>query len=152
MGVFAGGQGAEPDQGPVLGHPDGARRHVEHVPRVLGGQPRHHPEQEQPPLRGGQAGEQGPGETGVDVLLYGLLGPGAPVGQVGQDRNGQRRAGGAARGVRHLVRGDGEDEGAERAGFQAAWVQQVVVVGRSSRFLAGNRERLSSRHGELVPG
>jgi hypothetical protein len=43
-----------------------------------------------------------------------LLRPGAPVGQVGQDRDGQRRAGGAARGVRHLVRGDGEDEGAER--------------------------------------
>jgi len=37
-------------------------------------------------------------------------------------------------------------------GFQAAWVQQVVVVGRGSRFLAGNREVLSSRHGQLMPG
>src|SRR4029077_5348581 len=38
------------------------------------------------------------------------------------------------------------------AGVQAAGVQQVVVVGRGSRFLASNREVLSSRHGKLMPG
>jgi hypothetical protein len=37
------------------------------------------------------------------------------------------------------------------AGFQAARVLQMIVVGRGSRFLAGNREMLSSRHGELMP-
>jgi len=31
----------------------------------------------------------------------------------------------------------------------AAWVQQVVVVDRGSRFPAGNREALVSRHGQL---
>jgi hypothetical protein len=37
-------------------------------------------------------------------------------------------------------------------GFQAAWVQQVIVVGRGSCFPAGNREVLASRHGKLMPG
>ena len=82
-GVFLGGQRAEPDQRPVLGHPDGARRHAEHVPGVLGGKARYDPQQEQPPLAGGQPGQQHPSPAGVDAGHHDLLRTQAAVGQVG---------------------------------------------------------------------
>ena len=81
--MLAGGERAKPDQRPVLGNPDGAGRHPEYVPGVLGGKARHHPQQEQPPLAGGQPGQQHPGPAGVDADHRDLLRPQAPVGQVG---------------------------------------------------------------------
>jgi hypothetical protein len=97
-----------------------------------------------------QRGQQGEADLLRQVVLVlaaglGQVRPGQPGPAVADDGGpelAQQRLDGVRPGQRILL----------LPGFQAARVQQVVVVGRGSCFPAGNREVLASRHGELMPG